>query len=913
MARRHVLGFLLWLAAPAGATEFYVDPASGSDAGDGSAAHPWRTLKAVVEAHLIETRNWESLPYQPGKQLATVNAGAPVKAGDTLWLRTGYHGAVVISGAYNALPITVAAQSGHSPRLGSLLVRSAQSWVFRGLSVSPSHAPPLSQITIVSIEDHNWTGPAWDIVLDDSDIFTVADASAWGAAQWIDVASSGVSVSADRVTVRGCRVRNVRFGISVSGDAALVRENLIDGFSADGLRGLGDDGTFEYNRVQNNYVTSAQGDSNHDDGFQSWSVGAGGVGTGEVRGVTLRGNVFINHVAPSHPLRSTMQAIGCYDGLFAGWLVENNVVITDHWHGISFYGMRDSRIVNNTVVDIDQVSPGPPWIMVTAHKDGRPSRNVVVRNNLATDFSLQGDNVVGDHNIELTSATLAAFFVAAPYDLHLRPATAAVDSGNPDLAPAFDVERVPRPQGPGFDLGAYERVVPTLSIDDVTIPEGHSGTTSAVFTVSLSASSTATVTVGFATANGTGVAGVDYGAASGVLTLPPGTTTRTVSVPVLGNLLDEDDRTFVVNLSGALNAPIGDAQGLGTIRDDDPAPELSVGDCSVTEGSGAGVGCVFDVELGAPSRRTVTLSYATASGTAAAGGDFTAASGTLTFAPLATARTVSVVVLGDTSDEPNERFYLNLFAVANATVRDGQGTGTILDDDGVAITTRELGHGFSGQFDLASRPGPVADEDIYVLLQGPYSSHEVVVDDVSGDLGALGPDGGPEVALLGADGLLVRQAVAVGVGPARSLRMLNSGPHATEPGTIRVRSGGCTTGCGPDDVYRIRVHETTCAVPRFNNAGSQTTVLILQNRGAEPISGTVYFWSAAGTLVGSSAIWIAARSTQTLNTKAVAGVSGKSGGITVAHDGPYGALTGKAVALEPATGFSFDSPMTPRP
>ena len=132
MCRRHVLGLLLCLAAPAGATDFYVDPVSGSDGGDGSAAHPWRTLQAVVEAHLVETRNWESLPYQPGKQLVTVNAGAPVKAGDTLWLRTGYHGAVVISGAYNALPITVAAQSGHTPRLASLLVRSAQNWILQG-------------------------------------------------------------------------------------------------------------------------------------------------------------------------------------------------------------------------------------------------------------------------------------------------------------------------------------------------------------------------------------------------------------------------------------------------------------------------------------------------------------------------------------------------------------------------------------------------------------------------------------------------------------------------------------------------------------------------------------------------------------------------------------------------------------
>jgi hypothetical protein len=384
----------------------------------------------------------------------TVNAGAPVKPGDTLWLATGYHGAVVVQGAYNALPVTVAALPGHAPRLRSLLVQAAQNWVFRGLSISPSHAPPLSAGTIVNVRHHNWFGPAGDVTIEDCEVFTVPDASAWSASDWVNVAASGVSVGADRVTVRGCRVRNVRFGIGVGGLDARIQRNVVDGFSADGLRGLGDRGVFEYNRVENNYVEGAA-DANHDDGFQSWSVGPGGVGTGEVRGVVLRGNVFVNHRDPGHPLRSSMQAIGCFDGFFVDWVVENNVVVTDHWHGISFLGMRDSRIVNNTVIDLDEASPGPPWIMVAPHKDGRPSQNVVVRNNLATDFSLEGDGLVADHNLEIGGAT--ALFVAPPFDLHLRPGTAAVDTGSPDLAPARDAEGVRRPSGAGVDLGAYER------------------------------------------------------------------------------------------------------------------------------------------------------------------------------------------------------------------------------------------------------------------------------------------------------------------------------------------------------------------------------------------------------------------------------------------------------------------------
>jgi hypothetical protein len=451
---RYLPALLLCVAPSVWGADFYVDPVNGSDSGDGSAGSPWRTLQAVIDADLVQTRNWPSLPYASGMNLVTVNAGAPVHAGDTLWLRSGYHGAVTIQSAYNALPITVAAQPGHVPRLRSLLVRAAQNWTFRGLSISPSHGPPLTAITIVNVRDDNWYGPAWDVKIEGCDIFTVPDASAWTAADWVNVASSGVGVGAARITVRDSRVRNVRFGISVSGRNARIQRNLVDGFSADGLRGLGDGGLFEYNRVQNNYV-GGSADSNHDDGFQSWSVGPGGVGTGEVRDVVLRGNVFINDWNPSHPLRSSMQAIGCFDGFFVNWTVENNVVITDHWHGISFLGMRDSRIVNNTVIDMDSVSPGPPWIMVNPHKDGRPSENVVVRNNLATDYSLAGNAIVADHNTEFTNA--AALFLAPPYDLHLRATSSAIDSGSPDLAPPYDVDGVRRPRGAAVDRGAYER------------------------------------------------------------------------------------------------------------------------------------------------------------------------------------------------------------------------------------------------------------------------------------------------------------------------------------------------------------------------------------------------------------------------------------------------------------------------
>ena len=117
--------------------------------------------------------------------------------------------------------------------------------------------------------------------------------------------------------------------------------------------------------------------------------------------------------------------------------------------------------------------------------------------------------------------------------------------------------------------------LPTLSIGDVTGTEGNSGTTPFVFTVSLSAPTSATVTVSFATANGTATAGVDYVSTSSQLTFSPDETSKTISVLVIGNTAVEANRTFSVQLGNAVNATIADGQGIATIIDDDSPPPPS--------------------------------------------------------------------------------------------------------------------------------------------------------------------------------------------------------------------------------------------------------------------------------------------------------------------------------------------------
>lgn len=219
------------------------------------------------------------------------------------------------------------------------------------------------------------------------------------------------------------------------------------------MRGLGDYDVFQYNFISGCYAVNV----NHDDGFQSWSVGPSGVGTDTVRGMIIRGNTIISYLDSAQPLRGHVQGIGCFDGFCKDWLIENNVVFTDTWHGISLYGAIDCRILNNTVLDENFTTPGPPWIGVFAHKNGTPSRGCIIRNNLATAFNLTGST--SDHNIQIKNSDSAykAFFVDyTKSNFHLKSSSPAIDSGSADVAPSLDLESIARPQGKQIDIGAYE-------------------------------------------------------------------------------------------------------------------------------------------------------------------------------------------------------------------------------------------------------------------------------------------------------------------------------------------------------------------------------------------------------------------------------------------------------------------------
>jgi CSLREA domain-containing protein len=230
-----------------------------------------------------------------------------------------------------------------------------------------------------------------------------------------------------------------------------------------------------------------------------------------------------------------------------------------------------------------------------------------------------------------------------------------------------------------------------LSVGDVSIREGDSGTTTANFTITLAAPNPQTVTVKYCTLDGRAKAGSDYEAvAATTLTFAPGETSKQVPIIINGDRLYENDETFSLQIFEATGATIGDERGVGTILDDDA--QVRVTNASVVEGNTANPMMIFSITLSAPCSLPITVSYATADNSAKArvgesGGDYLARSGTLTFAPSETSKTVNVPILAERIYENDETFFVNLSNAANASIVRAQGVGTIVNDDALPVVT----------------------------------------------------------------------------------------------------------------------------------------------------------------------------------------------------------------------------------
>jgi|GEM_PF-161501 len=270
---------------------------------------------------------------------------------------------------------------------------------------------------------------------------------------------------------------------------------------------------------------------------------------------------------------------------------------------------------------------------------------------------------------------------------------------------------------------------PMLTVSNVAVKEGNDGAVRAVFDVELSHPSlVSNAAVAFATADGTAMAGPDYEAVHGVLTIPAGRTHGKVVVQVNGDRKNEGEvKTFFLNVSNAVNASIASPQAVGTIFEDDRRPRISVKKAVMLEGSSGATQAVFKVILGRPAVSNVTVAFSTADGTAAAGAAYVATNGTLTFFPGQTVADIPVQVSSAWSDEElYKTFSLGLSNAVNAAIASPHAGARITNNNGVrnlSIANASVLEGDKGTTQALfkvtlSRPGAVNTTVMFATSNG---------------------------------------------------------------------------------------------------------------------------------------------------------------------------------------------------
>jgi Calx-beta domain/Peptidase_C39 like family len=225
--------------------------------------------------------------------------------------------------------------------------------------------------------------------------------------------------------------------------------------------------------------------------------------------------------------------------------------------------------------------------------------------------------------------------------------------------------------------------LPTVQCQSAS-SSGSEATSPAVITVTLSAASAQTVTVLYATSDGTATAGSDYTATSGTLTFAPGDTSKTISVPITNDSSVEGDETFTVTLSSPTNATLGSTTThIYTILNDDNYGSIQLSSATYSVGEAGGTVTITATRTGGSSG-TVGVSYSESNGTATAGSDYTSTSGNLSWSNGDTAnKTFTVAITNDTLHEPNETFTVTLSSPTGGATPGSPSSAavTITDDD----------------------------------------------------------------------------------------------------------------------------------------------------------------------------------------------------------------------------------------
>jgi hypothetical protein len=375
---------------------------------------------------------------------------------------SGNYGDISINGVSNPSFITIAAAPGQTPILSSLQLNGSAKWVVEGLTfrgLANAYSP------LIDVSGSSSSGVAHDIIIDGNNLASQDNVDAWLQTDWVAngrftaIQTDGgdqFSTYEKCVVITHNSIKNVRWGITVMANNMLVDGNTIDNYGDDALDYAANNLVISHNTITNNHNI---GDGNHNDGMQG-QIGRSVAGT-VFNNITINGNIVIAKTKSNLPFPGDLQGIDAFDMDWSNLTVINNVVVSNSWHGMSFYSLHNSLIANNTVLASSNLGT---WLGVfdKSHQ-GTSSNNVVVRNNIASnmDSDSPAAAITFDHNLVATQITwqtngqqqwlsspgsyvnqnvidangLATVFRAynnstSTYDMHLLAGSLAVGTGN---------------------------------------------------------------------------------------------------------------------------------------------------------------------------------------------------------------------------------------------------------------------------------------------------------------------------------------------------------------------------------------------------------------------------------------------------------------------------------------------------
>ncbi|MEN8120616.1 MAG: right-handed parallel beta-helix repeat-containing protein [Bacteroidota bacterium] len=416
------------------AKTYFCNPTNGIIENPGTKDLPWPSLQDVLASD---------------KQLSP---------GDTLFLMEGNHGNPEISGI-NPNYIYIYAAPGHNPVITHLDIAKkepATKWHLKNITFSGENS---EQKEFVSFYKKSMF-----IKIEECNFYSSDSTSSWDLDDWKNKTKSGILLEGSRHNIEHNSFNNLATAINVKANNCTIKGNKITAFTNFGILCEGNNNIFINNLIKNHVYT----------GFNAAAFKAGNSATpnASFRKNILLGNVIVDYTSPDKKHIAPLMGIVGFDALYDGWVIENNLIVTDHWHGITFFNIKNSLIINNTVIDpyIDTKYPnlkkdlqtksyGPVRIWVAAKGENNESVNNHIVNNLASDYFF--DDSVGyiSNNIKVASTydEMDKYFEQWDYlNFYLRDSCLAVNAGDNRYAPKIDANGTKRPLGKTVNTGAYE-------------------------------------------------------------------------------------------------------------------------------------------------------------------------------------------------------------------------------------------------------------------------------------------------------------------------------------------------------------------------------------------------------------------------------------------------------------------------